>query len=242
MKIGTSPELVAGGFTRNDGAIEFFSRVHSLFPPRAVVLDFGAGRGEWGTEDPIEFRRRLFDFRAPNRHVIGVDVDPIVLENPLLNEAHVLTDDTIPLPDNSVDVIVAEWVFEHIEHPVEVAHELGRVLRPGGWICARTPNKHGYIALGARLIPNQAHTKILRKLQPKRRAIDVFPTRYRMNTQSQLEDLFPPSAYTHATYGPFIDPPYFGNSRAAIGVVRGMSRLLPESLAPVLCVFIRRDR
>jgi SAM-dependent methyltransferase len=242
MKIGGTPELVAGGFTRNDGAIEFFSRVHSLFPPHAVVLDFGAGRGEWGTEDPIEYRRRLFDFRGPDRHVIGVDVDPVVLTNPLLDESHVLTDNHLPLPDESVDIIVADWVFEHIDDPPVVAEELARVLRPGGWICARTPNRHGYIAMGARVIPNRAHVKALRRLQPTRKAIDVFPTRYAMNTQRQLRELFPPARFTHGTYCPFIDPPYFGRSQLAIGLVRGLSRLLPESLSPVLCVFIRRDR
>jgi SAM-dependent methyltransferase len=242
MKIGTSPELVAGGFTRNDGAIEFFSRVHSLFPEGAVVLDFGAGRGEWGTEDIVEYRRRLFDFRSPGRRVIGVDVDPVVMTNPLLDEAYVLVKNNIPLPDNSVDIIVAEWVFEHIDNPVEVVSELVRVLRVGGWICARTPNRYGYIALGARFVPNQLHVRALRKLQPERKSIDVFATRYRMNTKGELDRLFPRSRFTHGTYGPLIDPPYFGRSRLSIGLVRGISRFIPESFSPVLCVFIRKDR
>jgi SAM-dependent methyltransferase len=242
VKIGTFPELVAGGFTRNDGAIEFFSRVHSLLPPGAVILDFGAGRGEWGTEDTVEYRRRLWDFRAEDRRVIGVDVDPVILENPLVDEAHVLSDHHLPLADESVDIIVAEWVFEHIDDPEGVAAELSRVLRPGGWICARTPNRYGYIALGGRLIPNRAHSRVLRRLQPSRQAIDVFPTRYRMNTRSQLVRLFPPERFTHGTYGPVVDPLYFGRSRTLVGLVRTLSRFLPEALAPVWCVFIRRDR
>jgi SAM-dependent methyltransferase len=242
MKFGTSPELEAGGFTRNDGAVEFFSRVHSLMPPGAVVLDFGAGRGEWGTEDKIEFRRRLFDLRGPGRHVIGADVDPVVMTNPLLDEAHILSGSEMPFDDNRFDIIVAEWVFEHIDDPPAVAKELARILRPGGWICARTPNSRGYVAMGARLVPNRSHSRALERLQPGRKAMDVFPTRYRMNTQTQLKRLFPLDRFTHATYAPFIDPPYFGRSRIAIGVVRGLSRLLPESLAPQLCVFIRRDR
>jgi SAM-dependent methyltransferase len=242
MKFGTSPELVAGGFTRNDGAITFYSRVNSLIPPNAVVLDFGAGRGEWGTEDPVPFRRRLFDHRAPDRHVIGVDVDPVVMTNPLLDEAHVLTGTQLPLADESVDIIVAEWVFEHIDDPTSVAAELTRVLRPGGWICARTPNRHGYIAWGARFVPNRSHSRVLERLQPGRQAMDVFPTRYRMNTLGALRKLFPSDRFTHGTYCPFIDPPYFGRSRVAIGLVRAGSRLLPERLAPQICVFIRRDR
>jgi SAM-dependent methyltransferase len=242
VSFGTSPESVAGGFTRRDGIIEFMSRVHSLFPPNAVVLDFGAGRGEWGIEDPIEFRRRLLDFRGPDRKVIGVDIDPVVMTNPLLDEAHVLVGPKIPLADDSVDVVVADWVFEHVDEPEAVAAELARVLKVGGWLCARTPNRHGYVALGARLVPNRSHAKVLERLQPGRQAIDVFPTRYRMNTKGALRRLFPADRFTHATYAPQIDPPYFGRSRLAIGLVRGVSRVIPEALGPQLYVFIRRDR
>ena len=237
-----APELLAGGFSRNDGAIEFYSRVHSLLPPAGVILDFGAGRGKAATEDPVEFRRRLYDFRGEGRRVIGVDRDPVVLNNPMLDEAKVVLGNRIPLPDASVDVIVADWVLEHVEDAFPVARELGRVLRLGGWLCARTPNRWGYIALGARLIPNRAHRAVLRRLQPARKSIDVFPTCYKMNTGRALRRLFPEPRFTHATYAHMVDPLYFGSSRIAIGTVRTLSRLLPDALAPVLCVFIRRDR
>jgi hypothetical protein len=108
MKFGTSPELIAGRFTRLDGAIEFYSRVHSLIPPDAIILNFGAGRGERGIGDPIDFRRRLYDLRAVGRTVIGVDIDRIVSTNPLVNEGHILTNERLPLADSSVDIVVAE--------------------------------------------------------------------------------------------------------------------------------------
>jgi len=241
MKFGTSPEVIAGGFTRLDGAIEFYSRVHSLIPPDAIILNFGAGRGERGIEDPIDFRRRLYDLRAVDRTVIGVDIDPIVSTNPLVNEAHILTNERLPLPDSSVDMVVAEWVFEHVDNPRAVSKELARVLKPGGWICARTPNRYGYIGIGARIVPNRIHTSVLKRSQPHRKAIDVFPTRYRMNTKYRLRKLFPSPCFTHATYCPIIDPPYFGRSRILITLVRGLSRLQPESLGPLLCVFIKKN-
>lgn len=237
----TAPELLAGGFTRNDGAVEFYARVHSLLPHHGTVLDFGAGRGQGRLEDPVEYRRRLYDLRGPGRRVIGVDPDPVMLENPLLDEAHVLDGDQLPLPDKTVDIVVADHVFEHIERPAAVTSELARVLRPGGWLCARTPNRWGYIALGARLIPNRAHTVVLKRLQPTREAADVFPTHYRMNTRAELHRLFPDDRFTHATYGQLVDPLYFGCSRMAIGAVGLATRFLPEALAPILCVFIRLD-
>jgi SAM-dependent methyltransferase len=162
------------------------------------------------------------------------------MSNPLLDERHVVAaGGRLPLADDSVDLIVADFVFEHVDDPDAVASELRRVLREGGWICARTPNIHGYIAWGARAIPNSLHTRALRRLQPGREAVDVFPTRYRLNSPKALKRQFPQAAYTHASYGHFVDPPYFGNSTVLNSLVRAMSRFLPEALAPVWLVYIQ---
>jgi len=39
---------------------------------------------------------------------------------------------SIPTPDGSFDVVVSWSAFEHVEHPVTMAREVYRVLRPGG--------------------------------------------------------------------------------------------------------------
>ncbi len=44
----------------------------------------------------------------------------------------VSTPDTIPLPDESVDVVVSYDVFEHVTQPAVILRECSRVLRPGG--------------------------------------------------------------------------------------------------------------
>jgi hypothetical protein len=49
------PEVAFGGFPRIGGAIQFYSRVNSLFTNDSVVVDFGCGRGR---EDPIHFAVR----------------------------------------------------------------------------------------------------------------------------------------------------------------------------------------
>merc|ERR1712232_1138059 len=45
----------------------------------------------------------------------------------------------IPLPNNSVDVIICEQVLEHILHPVEAVREMARLLRPGGMLLITVP-------------------------------------------------------------------------------------------------------
>jgi SAM-dependent methyltransferase len=147
------PEVQAGGFTRLDGTIEFYSRVNALALKDSVVLDYGAGRGRF-FEDPVTYRRDLRLLKGNVARVIGVDVDPVVRLNPAVDDAYCIAQDgRIPVKDGTVDLIVSDFTFEHVERPRAVADELTRVLKPGGWIAVRTPNKYGYVALGARLVP-----------------------------------------------------------------------------------------
>lgn len=41
---------------------------------------------------------------------------------------------TIPLPDESFDVVMSWSVFEHVSNPVAVLGEMRRILRPGGFM------------------------------------------------------------------------------------------------------------
>lgn len=231
------PEVVAGGFTRDDGMVAFYTRVHAILGDDDVVVDFGAGRGA-AADDPVPYRRRLRSLRGARRRVVGVDVDPAVLANPLVDDAHVLDGGAIPLPAGSVDVIVAMSVFEHLERPAEAVRELDRILKPGGWVCAKTPNRWGYIALGARLVPNRLHVPALRRLQPGRGAADVFPTHYRLNTGRAIARAFP--GYRGVVYGHDAEVTYVGRSRLACSALAAWSRLSPEWLASTLMVFLRK--
>ncbi|MGH7805861.1 MAG: class I SAM-dependent methyltransferase, partial [Candidatus Binatia bacterium] len=129
------PEKGAGGFSRVDGSIAFFTRIRALLRPTSRVLDFGAGRGWHIVEDPVPFRRACITLRGSCAKVVGVDVDEAVRENPGLDEAHVVEPGaSLPFADASFDLIVCDHVFEHLVDPATTAAELTRVLAPGGWI------------------------------------------------------------------------------------------------------------
>ncbi|HJQ07303.1 MAG TPA: class I SAM-dependent methyltransferase [Nocardioides sp.] len=235
------PEVEAGGFTRYDGFVEFYSRVNALLGDKSTVLDFGAGRGLWAFEPMSDYHKHLRAFHERVDRVEGVDVDDVVLTNPTLAAAHVIEPGaTLPYDDETFDVVLADYVLEHVsaEDAPTVAGEVMRVLKPGGWFAARTPNKWGMIGLGARTVPNELHTTFLKRLQPERKEQDVFPVRYSMNTRRDLRRLFAP--HHVVVYGHASEPTYFGSSAVAWRAAQVADRLTPPVLAPTLMVFVRK--
>ena len=148
------PELNAGGFSRVDGTIAFYGRVQALLGPGQVVVDLGAGRGGEHIDDAVPYRRAMRDLRGEGRQVIGLDVDEAVLGNTFVDEAKVIDPGTsLPLEFNSVDLIVSDYVFEHVDNPAFLVAEAYRVLKPGGWMCARTPNFFSYVGIAVNSDP-----------------------------------------------------------------------------------------
>src|SRR5215831_7869953 len=128
------PEVGAGGFSRVDSTVQFYQRISALIKPDFVVVDFGAGRGAGYVQDIGGYHAKIRNLRGKVREVIGIDVDAVVEKNPTLDRAIVLRrNESIPLPDAYVDLIISDFTFEHIEEPSKTAAELNRILTPGGW-------------------------------------------------------------------------------------------------------------
>lgn len=234
------PEAEIGNFSRVDVALDFYSRVAALVKSGDVVVDLGAGRGNIHVDQPDSFRSRLMSFKGRCGRVIGVDLDPAVLSNPSVDEARLIENGRLPLDDGSVDVVLSDWTFEHVDHPESFAAELTRVVKPGGWVCARTPNRWGYIGIATTLIPNKWHVAMLRILQPHRKEVDVFPTAYKLNTRRALRRYFPPSQWEHVVYALNGEPAYFGNSTVLWRFVQLLFRMTPPNLGSNLLVFMRK--
>lgn len=232
------PEVGAGGFSSVDGIVEFYGRINAILTPEMIVIDFGAGRGKDAVDDTVTYRRSLRLLKGKARTVIGADIDMAIADNTSLDSA-VLIQDSAPLPfaTSSVDLVLSDFTFEHVNDPVAVAEELDRVLKPGGWICARTPNRWGYIAVGATIVPNRLHVAFLRLLQPSRKPGDVFPTRYRLNTKKTLTALFPSDRYSDYSYYFDPEPSYFGSHVAVNRLARAVLKLTPLRCAALLMVF-----
>jgi SAM-dependent methyltransferase len=170
-----------------DSIVSFLGVAQALAGRASVVVDVGCGRGAIA-EVPGDLV--FHDLRGPDRHVIGIDLDPVGAENPIIDEFRMIDDDGHwPLDDASADLAVSDFVLEHVDDPEAFVAELARTLRPGGVFVARTISRYSPLSFAARRIPNDQHTSWLSVLQPKRLEKDVFPTRYRMNSERDLRRL-----------------------------------------------------
>jgi SAM-dependent methyltransferase len=234
------PETRFAKFNRRQDRLLFFSLVDELVEPDHVVVDLGAGRNRFPEYGP--HLQRIATLKGRCARIIGLDVDPVVLGNDAMDEAHCIAPGGIlPLDDASVDLIYSYAVLEHIDDPAMLAAEIARVLRPGGWFCAWTPNKWGYVGLGARLVPNRYHAKLLASVQPHSRGDkDVFPVRYRLNTLGAIRDAFGPHGFEHFSFPYNAQPSYnFGRSIVARFWMAWMA-LMPAGMAQSLMVFERK--
>jgi SAM-dependent methyltransferase len=234
------PESRIGGFSRVNGSLEFYARINALIKPTDRILDYGAGRGAQIDTEQVPYIRALKTFKGRVAHVEGCDIDPAVLSNPFVDSAKLFDPDKpLPYEDESFDLIYCSWVLEHIDDPTRVAGELMRILKPGGHICALTPNKLGYISLAARLAGNVNHVRFLKRIQPDRLDHDVFPTRYKLNTPAAIRKYFK-AASTVVAYSSSMEPAYHFNNRAVFGLLKLIHRLTPGPLHTALLVFIEK--
>lgn len=165
------------GYSKNWDDQAFRAQILSRLQPHHSLLDLGAGAGI------VE----QMNFRGLARHVCGVDPDERVQDNPYLDEGRVGVGEKIPYPDASFDVVIADNVFEHLTDPLRVFAEVNRVLKPGGFLLFKTPNRWHYMPLIAQLTPTRFH-KFFNKLRG-RATVDTFPTRYRANSRRVIKAL-----------------------------------------------------
>lgn len=165
---------------RRDGTRQFYDWMRQSLTPETALLNLGAGPATG---------RDVRTFKGEVARVVGADIDPVVLDNDELDEAHLIEDGRLPFPEDSFDIVVSDFVLEHVEHPLPFLAEVHRVLKPGGSFFFRTPNKHHYVSLIARMTPHWFHDLVANRVRNlPEDAHEPWPTFHRLNSRSQIRE------------------------------------------------------
>ncbi len=160
------------------GTLAFYRWVRRHLRHDTVLLNLGAGPP---TNDPVRC------LKGEVARVTGADVDPVVLQNHELDDAIVVTDGALPFEDDRFDIVLSDYVLEHVEQPRRFIAEVRRVLKPSGSFFFRTPNMYHYVALIARLTPYRFHTLLANRVRglPKE-AHEPHRTFYLLNNRQAI--------------------------------------------------------
>ncbi len=158
--------------------MQFCNELYKYVDESSSVLDVGAGTGEY----------RDYQLRGRCKEIVGVDIDPRVMKNPLLDRGEVADVRRLPFSDNTFDLAFSIYVLEHLEDPLSFVKEIYRVLKPGGHFLALTPNLFHYVSIIAWLTPTSFH-RWHNKIRDWGH-VDNFPTFYRLNTRRKLVKQF----------------------------------------------------
>jgi SAM-dependent methyltransferase len=158
-----------------DGTTAFHALVRDHAPPGTRILEVGAG-----PSNPTSA------FLATLGQVHGVDVSDEVHGNVHLASSARIDGGRLPFPDASFELVVSNYVVEHVEDPRLHLGEIARVLAPGGRYCFRTPNLWHYVALASRLSSRGVQRRIANRLRALDDAHEPWPTVYAMNTPAAV--------------------------------------------------------
>jgi ubiquinone/menaquinone biosynthesis C-methylase UbiE len=120
---------------------DYADRIADIIAPSdKTILDLGSGN--WKIPETLGKRgfKKVFGLDFFSEEKLAEYSKKLSVSN-----AELITylNDSIPLPDKSVDAVSSLCVFEHIVHVENTLKEMYRILKPGGFIIIECPNWSG---------------------------------------------------------------------------------------------------
>lgn len=206
------------------------------FAPGRCWLDLGCGRGT-RTAELLRVRPLVGE-----RMYVGVDLDMESLQDSKEGNRVRARAESLPFPDGCFDFVTSNMVFEHLDHPVPVLREANRVLNERGALVIHTASSLHYVLLVGRLLsallPDKAYAGLVSRFTGREKK-DIFPTRYRANTEKRLSRLASKGGFAGGIVSHLETPLSFGGRMGM--VEERVRRLLPAALkSSILAVYLKR--
>lgn len=162
-----------------------------------VILDAGCGH-----------KSIIPDYKGLRVKKIGIDmVLEDVRNNKTIDFGLVSNVNYIPLKSESVDIVICNMVFEHLQEPEKTFSELNRIIKKGGYLIFMTPCIYNIVTFINGIIPNYFHKKIGNLLTGANES-DIFPTYYKANSIGRLREMLHKNGLIERDLIMYQPPPY----------------------------------
>lgn len=133
-KLKQQPEVYSGINSSESWIIKepFLHDLVNSLPEDSKILDVGCGNGSF------LLRLRALGFTS----LYGADIANYLVDTNLEHQVLDLNVERLVQADDSLDVVTAFQVFEHLENYFLLEQEIARVLRPGGMFVMAVPNPY----------------------------------------------------------------------------------------------------
>jgi ubiquinone/menaquinone biosynthesis C-methylase UbiE len=135
------------------------------------VLDFGCGDGFFAEIALLPIKQNQ-QFK-----LIGVDIASSRIDQArdfnIYHQIKIYNGERLPFADNSFNSVMSNSVLEHVADLDQTLHEIGRVLKPGGYFLTTVMTEQWEQALLGKKIGGQCYVKWLRQKQEHRHLLSV---------------------------------------------------------------------
>lgn len=198
-----------------DSLTVYRDTIDKLTVKNTYVLDIGCGHGN--------FLKPVYEKTV---HTYGVDPNKDALaKNKLIKNKVVGVVEYLPFRNNFFDLVVSEWVLEHLDNPERAFREIYRVLKPGGKVIFLTPNVWNYNVWIIRLIPNFLHSLFTTKLYGRQEG-DTYPVRYKINSVKKIAEILVPLGFKKSQVILNGDPSYISFNRPLFALACLVEKIL----------------
>lgn len=144
--------------------------------PESRILDVGCGHQAFGAE-----HYKVAKWR------VGVDPNKEALDSNTLMDEKILSDiEHMPDFAEKFDVVISQFVLEHIATPDEVVKKVAEACESGGYFIFMTSNIYSPLILISKFTPTFMK-QLLKKHFLGVDERDTFPTKYKVNSMAKLD-------------------------------------------------------
>jgi len=172
------PKFLQSSYRKTKTVHDYYDEeLAPLINKRTVLLD--AGCGKKGIMDKYNGRTRF---------TVGIDLRLEALKvNNSMDYSLKSNVEKLPFRNGSFNVVICQWVGEHLRKPKMVYKEFARVLKENGHLIIVTNSVYSPIMLASAILPSGFRDKAKEKVFPSEIKEDTFPTYYKCNCKKRCE-------------------------------------------------------